>query len=76
MESVEELCQRHRPTTAEEMKSISEWTHPHVRDFNNLSVLPSFGVLKVNRTVGDTVKNLSAEVVAASSSSNNSDNDN
>ena len=47
-----------------------------MRDFKKISVLESFGVSKVKRPVADIEKNLSAEVAAASYSSNNGHNDN
>ena len=72
----EEFWQRQQPTTVEKVKPISERPHPHVRYFKKLSVLPSFGVFKVKRPVSDIGKHLSAEVVAASSSSKNCSNDN
>ena len=46
-----------------------------MRDFKKLSVSPSFGVSKVKRPVAYIGKHLSAEVVTASYSSNNGDND-
>ena len=47
-----------------------------MRDFKKISVSPSFGVSKVKRPVADIGKHLSEEVVAASYSLNNDDNDN
>ena len=41
VDASEDFWQRQRPPTAEEVKSISELPHPHVRDFRNLSVSPS-----------------------------------
>ena len=70
----EEFWHKQRPTTAEEVKYISERPHPHMRDFKRLSILPSFGVSKVKRPVSDIGKQLSADVAAASSSSNNGEN--
>ena len=40
VDAEEEFCQRQRPTTSKEVKSISERPHPHVRDFKKFSVLP------------------------------------
>ena len=74
VDAAEEFWQSQQPPTAEEVKSILEWPHPHVRDFKKFSVLTSFGVSKVKRPVADIGKNLSAEVEEASSSSNNGDN--
>ena len=71
-----DFWKKQRSPTAEEVKSISERPHPHVRDFKKLSVLPSFGVSKVKRTVSDIGKHLSSDVVEASYSSNNGDDDN
>ena len=51
VDASEEFWQLHSPPTDEEVKSISERTHPHVRDFNKLSVSPLFGVSKVKRPV-------------------------
>ena len=76
MDAAEDFFKGHCPPTSEEVKSISERSHPHVRDFNNLSVSPSFGVSKVKQLVADILKPLSAEVAADSYSSNNGDNAN
>ena len=40
-ETISGLLALLRPPTAEEVNSILEWPHPHVRDFKNISVLPS-----------------------------------
>ena len=69
MDAAEYFWQLQRPPTAEEVDSILEWPHPHVRGFKKLSVLPSFGVSKVKRPVADIVKHLSEEVTEASSKS-------
>ena len=41
VDAAEYFCQGKRPPTAEEVNSISERPHPHVRDFKKLSVSPS-----------------------------------
>ena len=76
VDAAEAFCQQQLPTTSEEVKSISEWPHPHERDFRKLSISPSFGVSKVKRQFSDIGKHLIAEVEAASYSSNNGDDDN
>ena len=76
VDATEDFWQQHSPSATEEVKSISEWPHPHVRDFKMLSVSPLFGVSKVKQPVDDIGKHLSAEVMEASYQSNNGDNDN
>ena len=76
MDAAEGFWKGHCPPTSEEVKSISERSHPHVRDFNNLSVSPSFGVPKVKQPVADILKPLIAEVASDSYSLNNGDNAN
>ena len=76
MDAAEDFWQQHCPPTAEEVTSISEWQHPHVRYFKKLSVLPSFGESKVKIPVAVFGKHLSTEVTEASSSSNNGEDDN
>ena len=76
MYAAEDFWQKQRPHTAEEVKSVSERPHPHVRDFKKISVSPSFNVSKVKRPVANIGKHFSTEVAAASSSSKNGDNDN
>ena len=76
MGAAEGFCKRQSPTTAEEVKSILERPHPHVRDSKKLSVSPSFGVSKVKQPVAVIGKHLSAEVVSDSSFSINVGDDN
>ena len=76
MDAAESFWEQQSLPTGEEVNSISEHPHPRVRDFKKLSVLPSFGVSKVKQPVADIGKHLSAEVVVASSSLNNGDDEN
>ena len=40
VDAAEDVWQLQRPPTSEEVNSISEQPHPHVRDFKKLSVSP------------------------------------
>ena len=40
VDAAEDFCQRYRPPTAEEVKSISERPHSYVRDFKKINVYP------------------------------------
>ena len=75
VDAAEAFWQRQSPPTTEQVKSISERPHPHVRYFKKLSFLSSFYMSKVKRSVSDIVKQLSAEMVADLYSLNNDDND-
>ena len=67
VDSAKDFWQQQRNPTTEEVKSISESPHPHVRYFRKLNVSPSFGVFYVKQPGADIGKHLSAEVAEASS---------